>query len=284
MTTSSSSSPPPPPPAATATQALLSGAMAGLSVDVALFPLDTLKTRLQSKQGFRAAGGFRGVYNGLSSAVIGSAPGAALFFVGYEKTKAALVRQFGTSKDGLPSPFIHMAAASLGEIAACIARVPTEVVKQRMQAGQHSSIADAIRNIAKSDAGLVRGLYRGYLTTVAREIPFTCIQFSLYEALRASYAKRLGRERLDDGLRSAMCGFVSGGVAAGLTTPLDVVKTRVMLSRSGSMWDTAKEIVREEGPRALTKGFVPRVIWISIGGFIFLGAYEQSKIILSDKV
>lgn len=50
------------------------GAAAGTSVDVALFPLDTIKTRLQSQQGFRAAGGFRGIYSGLLSVTLGSAP------------------------------------------------------------------------------------------------------------------------------------------------------------------------------------------------------------------
>ncbi len=49
--------------------------MAGTSVDVALFPLDTIKTRLQSSQGFIKAGGFNGVYKGLSAAAAGSAPG-----------------------------------------------------------------------------------------------------------------------------------------------------------------------------------------------------------------
>lgn len=64
--------------------ALVAGGMAGTSVDVALFPIDTLKTRLQSPQGFLKAGGFRGIYNGLGAAAVGSAPGAALFFSTYE--------------------------------------------------------------------------------------------------------------------------------------------------------------------------------------------------------
>jgi len=64
--------------------ALICGGLAGTSVDVALFPIDTLKTRLQSPQGFIAAGGFKGIYNGLGAAAIGSAPGAALFFSTYE--------------------------------------------------------------------------------------------------------------------------------------------------------------------------------------------------------
>lgn len=52
--------------------------MAGTAVDVALFPLDTIKTRLQSSEGFLKAGGLRGVYNGLSAAAVGSAPGGYL--------------------------------------------------------------------------------------------------------------------------------------------------------------------------------------------------------------
>lgn len=64
--------------------ALVAGGCAGTSVDVALFPIDTLKTRLQSPQGFLKAGGFRGIYNGLGAAAAGSAPGAALFFSTYE--------------------------------------------------------------------------------------------------------------------------------------------------------------------------------------------------------
>jgi hypothetical protein len=56
------------------------GASAGLSVDMVLFPLDTIKTRLQSAQGFIKSGGFSGVYKGIGPQAIGSAPQAALFF------------------------------------------------------------------------------------------------------------------------------------------------------------------------------------------------------------
>ncbi|XP_061407727.1 mitochondrial S-adenosylmethionine carrier protein isoform X2 [Lethenteron reissneri] len=53
---------------------LAAGGLAGASVDLTLFPLDTLKTRLQSAQGFARAGGFRGVYAGVPSAAVGSFP------------------------------------------------------------------------------------------------------------------------------------------------------------------------------------------------------------------
>lgn len=50
------------------------GGVAGVCVDLILFPLDTVKTRLQSPQGFRKAGGFRGIYAGVPSTAIGSFP------------------------------------------------------------------------------------------------------------------------------------------------------------------------------------------------------------------
>lgn len=51
--------------------------MAGTAVDLLFFPIDTVKTRLQSSQGFIRAGGFSGIYRGIGSVVVGSAPGGA---------------------------------------------------------------------------------------------------------------------------------------------------------------------------------------------------------------
>lgn len=53
---------------------LQGGGVAGLVVDVVLYPLDTLKTRLQSAQGFKKAGGFGNIYKGIGPQAIGSAP------------------------------------------------------------------------------------------------------------------------------------------------------------------------------------------------------------------
>lgn len=55
--------------------ALIAGGLAGTAVDTLFFPIDTLKTRAQSHAGFFPSGGFSGVYRGLGSAVVGSAPG-----------------------------------------------------------------------------------------------------------------------------------------------------------------------------------------------------------------
>ena len=66
------------------TDSMVAGALAGLAVDGALFPMDTLKTRLQSPAGFRASGGFANLYRGIGVCLMGSAPCSALFFSTFE--------------------------------------------------------------------------------------------------------------------------------------------------------------------------------------------------------
>jgi len=102
---------------------LVAGGLAGTAVDISLFPLDTIKTRLQSRQGFWAAGGFRRIYSGLGPAAVGSAPNAAVFFCTYDTVKRAAV-----GRGVADTASLHMAAASLGEVAACLVRVPVEVI------------------------------------------------------------------------------------------------------------------------------------------------------------
>lgn len=199
--------------------------------------------------------------------------------------------------------------------AACLVRVPTEVVKQRAQTAAAASSLSVAQRVWAQEG--LRGFYRGFGSTVAREvrpprrppphpvlipppsrprtkIPFTCLQFPLYERLKVLLARRtVPSQRVADlpAHHAALCGSLAGGVAAGLTTPLDVCKTRIMLRQADpshahphahggagpGILATLRGIVRSEGPRALFRGVVPRVMWISGGGAVFLGVYEAVK-------
>lgn len=114
-----------------------------------------------------------------------------------------------------------------------------------------------------------------------REIPFSAIQFPLYEGAKKSWGKWQGHPV--NSLQAALCGSVCGGFAAAVTTPLDVTKTRLMLGKDKhgvpykGMVSTMSRVVTDEGAATLFSGVVPRVFWISIGGAVFLGAYEQAK-------
>ena len=50
------------------------GSAAGVVTDIILYPIDTIKTRLQSSEGFYKSGGFSGIYKGIGAAAAGSAP------------------------------------------------------------------------------------------------------------------------------------------------------------------------------------------------------------------
>jgi solute carrier family 25 S-adenosylmethionine transporter 26 len=237
----------------------------------------------------------------VGSALIGSAPGAALFFITYDSTKRLLLSPAHTTKtarniegkeytehtvDPGREAAVHMLAASLGEVAACAVRVPTEVVKQRAQASQHPSSLSALKFIL--DQRRTRGfarvwmeLYRGWSITIMREVPFTVIQFPLWEALKRLRINGTGRTEVT-GLEGGLLGSVAGAVAAGITTPLDVLKTRMMLAKEKQpMFIMLSSILRESGPRAFFAGIGPRIGWISAGGAIFLGSYQWASNLLA---
>ncbi|KAJ5107017.1 S-adenosylmethionine mitochondrial carrier protein [Penicillium angulare] len=312
------------------TRSLLSGAVAGLTVDCSLYPLDTIKTRLQKARDPNAPNGprlslrqtVRGIYAGLPSVLFGSAPSAASFFIVYDGVKRSLLPPKGSPDTPSRTHIIltHSVASSLGEIAACAVRVPTEVIKQRAQAGLFGgSSLLALKDIlslrhaappppppaAGTNATLISGplntspsstsipkrgysqvfreLYRGAGITIAREIPFTVIQFTMWESMKEAYGKRYLKpisgavsvsETQIPASTSAMFGSVAGAISAGLTTP-----RALCLLGGGEVGAPVRirEIVSgiaQEGMGAFWRGIGPRVAWIGIGGSVFLGSYQ----------
>lgn len=74
-------------------------------------------------------------------------------------------------------------------------------------------------------------------------------------------------------------------MAAVVTTPVDVVKTRVMLDagrgRVGVV-DVVRGVVRSEGWRGLMRGGALRGGWTAVGSGLYLGSYEGAKVWLRD--
>merc|ERR1719453_2732130 len=160
---------------------------------------------------------------------------------------------------------------------ACLIRVPTEVVKQRMQTGQYKSLFSGALKLARTEG--ISGFYRGYFTTITREIPFALIQFPLWERMKKEIGNWQGRETSP--WQGALCGSISGAFAAAVTTPLDVAKTRIMLGQSDSGFvGTIANVYKNEGLRKCFAGVEPRTFWIGLGGFVFFGAYEQAIVLM----
>ena len=92
------------------------------------------------------------------------------------------------------------------------------------------------------------------------------------------------------GYLNSINGAIAGAIAGFLTTPLDVLKTRLMTfqvakskkkTRTGihhQIIDEIKKIYNEEGVRGLFKGAQPRMLYVIVGGFVYFGVFEYIKI------
>lgn len=221
----------------------------------------------------------KGLYSGLAGNLVGVIPASALFIGVYEPTKQKLLDIFPQNL----SAIAHLAAGAIGGAASSIVRVPTEVIKQRIQTAQFASAPEAVRLIvAKEGFG---GLYAGYGSFLLRDLPFDAMQFCIYEQLRIGY-KLAARRDLNDP-ENAIIGAFAGAITGAITTPLDVVKTRLMIQGSSKQYDgilhCVRTIIREEGSSAFFRGIGPRVLWIGIGGSIFFGVLEKTKQLLADR-
>lgn len=88
----------------------------------------------------------------------------------------------------------------------------------------------------------------------------------------------LGREL--EPFETIVVGALSGGLTAVITTPFDVMKTRMMTAprgRSVTMSMVAYSILRHEGALGLFKGAVPRFFWIAPLGAMNFAGYELAR-------
>ncbi|KAF2717582.1 mitochondrial carrier protein [Polychaeton citri CBS 116435] len=244
----------------------IAGAFAAFTVDLLVYPLDTIKTRLQSpdykrlytngadKSVNRAL--FRGVYQGLGSVVIATLPSSGAFFTTYEGVKFALSNHVPSVSGTplLPTPLIHSMASATGELVSCAILTPAEVIKQNAQMVDNSSSdkpkVNATVQTLKRFRSNPLALWRGYTALAGRNLPFTALQFPMFERLREgvkSYRDERGirtNTLLEGGVITAASAGTAGSVAAVVTTPVDVVKTRIMLAAAEGAAEDAEQTSR----------------------------------------
>lgn len=266
---------------------LISGGLAGISVDIGLFPIDTLKSRLQS--GIKSINNKKiNIFSGIKSTFLGSFPSAAGFFVTYDYISNQINKKYMNNHKNqmkndncnvVYNPFIYMISAICGECIAVLIRNPFELIKQNLQVGNFTSNKEAIMFIYNKYG--MKGFYNGYFITVIREIPFSLIQFPLYEYLKSNYIRKAGKDNVTK-LQIMSCGALAGGVSAFVTTPIDVIKTRVMTytgsesSLKSSVLSVVNEINRSN-KLLYFSGCHWRVLYISVGGMCFFSTNEFMK-------
>ena len=169
----------------------------------------------------------------------------------------------------------------------------------------------------------VRAAWTGSAATLARDVPFSALYWALLEPVRSGTLRwwaKFGSEEISGSLMSSsssasslsssssssqqapsqqpfsasaivfanlVSGATAGGAAAALTTPLDVVKTKLQLEAggsggsgsSGSVLSTLRSLHARGGTRALFAGVGPRSARAAPACAIVVAAYELLKMI-----
>ena len=284
------------------------GAIAGGIGATAVYPIDLVKTRMQNQvivagqspmyrnsfhcflQTFRSEG-FRGLYKGIGPQLVGVAPEKAIKLAVNDLLRGAftVIDEFtGEEKISMP---LEILAGSCAGGAQVLVTNPLEIVKIRLQMqGEEQRLARAANTTSPSRMSAIQicrhlgisGLYRGAAACLLRDIPFSAIYFPAYAAAKRILTDDSGELTPAQLLSS---GMIAGVPAAALTTPADVIKTRLQTSGSTykGLTECALKILQNEGISAFFKGAEMRVFRSSPQFGITLLSYEFFGRILDKK-
>ena len=338
-----------PMPEMTAFQESVSGFVSGSAVSIVKtivkYPLDTVTVRLQmpnSRYGWHDLPTLlSGCFDGMTAPLVSNVPSAGVFFAIKDAAKSALTgSRLPGGGDLMPGWAITSLSVGSALPLYWAMRNPSEVIKTRLQVGaggyhEGMSTVDAFRLAVSSGGGGGDGrggdnptkksammdgiseLYLGYGENIAYAYPADIIKFGVYE-----YLTGLGGEKNKGGTQrktiaavvspadGAIYGALSTAISQFVTTPLDVLRNRIMAevvvsSSSSSSADDDGDgdgdddagvvvvarpsyvdrlacIAREEGVGALFAGSAPRVAKALLSGAIQFATYEETKQKMSE--
>lgn len=275
------------------------GGIAGALGATIVYPIDMVKTRMQNQRSTVVGQmlyknsidcakkilrneGFLGFYRGLGPQLVGVAPEKAI-----KLTVNDLIRGRATDPDTgritLPWEFFAGGAAGGCQV---VFTNPLEIVKIRLQVqGEAAKLEGAA---PRGAIHIVRqlgvlGLYKGASACLLRDIPFSAIYFPAYSHLKSDLFHEGRNGKKLSFLETLGAAAMAGMPAAYLTTPADVVKTRLQVearqgqTRYNGLTDAFVKIYKEEGFKALFKGGPARIIRSSPQFGFTLLAYETLK-------
>lgn len=300
------------------------GAALFSGVSATLYPVVVLKTRQQVAQSqvscIKTAfsivrqEGFRALYRGFGTSLMGTIPARTLYMAALEITKSnvgtATVR-LGFS-DSTAAAIANAVAGLSAAMAAQLVWTPIDVVSQRLMVqGRVNPISkfpnaspckynngyDAFRKILHTDGP--RGLYRGFGISILTYAPSNAVWWASYSVAQrmvwsgvGCYCCKSNENGVDiyrpdsktimavQGASAAM----AGGMSALITMPLDTVKTRLQVldgddngRRGPTIGQTVRNLVKEGGWMACYRGLGPRWASMSISATTMITTYEFLK-------
>ena len=215
------------------------------------------------------------LYKGLSGNLLKEAPSSALYLGVYEVVKTALLATtFGAAQPLL----VYLAAGGVGEFCGSIIRAPAEACKTMTQSGMATGFADAVGRIATDDDQRDKVLF-AWSSSLWRDVPMGAIQIAIFEGLKTFILQSPDIVFDVNTLQAeAALGALGGAIGAFVTTPTDLITTRIITDEGGdlrgrSVLALGKDIVDENGSFALFDGSAQRVLYWAPAIGIFLSCY-----------
>lgn len=269
------------------------GSCAGIMEHVGMYPLDTVKTRMQASSSRLGVAqtlrlvvreqGVLGLMRGSSVIGVGCIPAHVGLFSTYELAKLELL-----DPEQEHQPLQAAACGAVGTVVHDMVITPIDTVKQRLQLGGFSTATDCAATMFRREG--IAAFYRSLPATLVMNIPYTGLLVAANESLKHSLSLRGG---LADAPWYFLTAGISGAFSGALTLPLDVVKTRLQTQRgpgeasasSGLRYSgiisTVRAIAREEGMVGFFRGMAPRIMIAMPSAAICWGTYECVRTSLS---
>jgi len=268
----------------------IAGAIAGVSEILTFYPLDVVKTRMQLERGVSpslvnsfkniiAQEGFGRLYKGLVPPLLLEAPKRATKFAANDFWGKTFKQMSGRTE--MNQTLSILTGCSAGATESFVV-VPFELVKIRLQdkATTFKGPIEVVKHVVKHDG--ILGLYNGMESTFWRHLWWNGGFFGSIFQVRKMLPKA---ETYSGGLlNNFISGSIGGFVGTALNTPFDVVKSRIqgatkvpgVVPKYNWTYPSLVIIAREEGLRALYKGFVPKVLRLAPGGGVLLLVVEAT--------
>lgn len=230
------------------------------------------------------AEGITSLWSGLPPTLLMALPSVIIYFTSYDETK----RRLGYHELHNPNKLIPIVSGGIARVLAVTAISPIELIRTKIQSERlnYSNVFKYVRSSIHEHG--IQTLYRGWVPTILRDVPFSMIYWLNYEVAKTSLLKSQKKKSLDN-LTTFMCGASAGAMAALITCPFDVVKTHRQIQLGQTQNQNAilttniiRDIYRTKGINGLFAGAMPRVAKVSGSCAIMITTFEYFKKLIDD--
>ncbi|KAF1663369.1 Solute carrier family 25 member 40, partial [Aptenodytes patagonicus] len=227
--------------------------------------------------------GIKSLWSGLPPTLIMALPTTVIYFTCYDQLREALKSRLGKDDEHIP-----VLAGSLSRFGSVTVVSPLELIRTRMQYRKlsYKQLYTCVSSKVAVDGWF--SLWRGWTSTVLRDVPFSAMYWYNYERFKKMMCKEAGAHEPTFFI-AFTSGAASGSIAAVITLPFDVVKThrqtelwecetlKIPQRDCTSTWAVMRKIVAKNGITGLFAGIIPRLFKVAPACAIMISTYEYGK-------